>query len=39
MPLEQVTVQNVLPKPVAALVVQSHPANWSAKAVIIEDLK
>jgi mutator protein MutT len=39
MPLEQVTVQNVLPKPVAALVVQSHPAKWSAKAVIIEDLK
>lgn len=38
MPLEQVAIQNVLPKPVAAFVVQSHPENWPAEAIVIEDL-
>ena len=31
MPLEQVTVQNVLPKPVAALAAKSHPNAWPAE--------
>ncbi|HMM99903.1 MAG TPA: NUDIX domain-containing protein [Anaerolineales bacterium] len=33
MPLEQATVQNVLPKSVAALVQKSHPDNWPAEAL------
>lgn len=38
-PLERVTIQNVLPQEVAALIVQSHPENWPTDTVIIEDLK
>ncbi|RJP49963.1 MAG: NUDIX domain-containing protein [Anaerolineaceae bacterium] len=34
LPLEQVTVQNVLPKPVAALAAKSHPNNWPAEPPI-----
>lgn len=37
MPLEQAAVQNVLPKPVAALVVQSHPAHWPAQPVVFHE--
>ena len=37
MPLEQVTVQNVLPKPVAALVVQSHPDAWPERPVTFHE--
>ena len=35
MPLDQVTVQNVLPKPVAALVAKSHPDAWPAAPITI----
>ena len=37
MPLEQVTVQNVLPKQVAELVAKSHPGKWSAQPVLIRE--
>ena len=37
MPLEQVTVQNVLPKQVAELVARSHPARWSVHPVLIRE--
>ncbi len=37
MPLEQVTVQNVLPKPVAALVAKSHPNAWAAEPTVITE--
>lgn len=40
MPLEQVTVQNVLPKPVAALAAKSHPNAWPVEPpVLMEDGK
>jgi 8-oxo-dGTP pyrophosphatase MutT (NUDIX family) len=35
MPLEQVTLKNVLPKPMAALAAKSHPENWPAEAIVI----
>lgn len=35
MPLERIAVQNVLPKPVAALVAKSHPDDWPAEPVMI----
>lgn len=35
MPLADVTVKHVLPKPVAALVAQSHPSNWPDDPIVI----
>jgi 8-oxo-dGTP diphosphatase len=37
MPLEQVTVQNVLPKTVAALAAISHPKNWPSEPIVINE--
>lgn len=37
MPLEQVTVQNVLPKPVAALAAKSHPQNWPSEPITLNE--
>jgi mutator protein MutT len=39
MPLEQVTVQNVLPKQVAALAAKSHPDHWPDGPLVIQDLE
>lgn len=39
MPLEQITVQNVLPKEVAALIVESHPNNWPRMPRLIAETK
>ena len=40
MPLGQVTIKNVLPKPVAALTAKSHPNAWPVEPpVIMEDGK
>lgn len=37
MPLEQVTIQNVLPKPVAALAAKSHPNAWPAQPTVLTE--
>lgn len=37
MPLEEVTVKNVLPQPVAALVAKSHPKEWPVEPITIHE--